>query len=82
MARHAKASKVSVEVALEARTIRLTVRDNGCGFILENNHNGHGLHSLNQRGNELKGKLTIESKLGSGTAVQVSLPVRGQYRER
>ena len=82
VARHAKASKVSVEVALEARTIRLTVRDNGCGFILENNHNGHGLHSLNQRANELKGKLTIESKLGSGTAVQVSLPVRGQYRER
>lgn len=84
VARHARASRVEIDVAVTANELRLVVQDDGCGFDVEAAHAGHGLISLRRRAEELGGTLLIRSEPrpalrgveGSGTTVVLTAPVR------
>ena len=52
----------------------LTVADNGAGFDTTNESEGHGLTSMQRRGDRLKGKLDIRSETGGGTTVLIAIP--------
>ena len=74
--KHSKSMKVTVTLTQVGQDVRLEVRDWGIGFDPEVVGKGHfGLESIRQRVRLLGGRLTIESTLGSGTLVQVVVPI-------
>jgi signal transduction histidine kinase len=75
--KHAAASSVRVQIALEDGSLRLCVIDDGVGFDSHRYASaGHfGLGVMNSRAVEAGGKLSIESSPGSGTTVALSLPL-------
>ncbi len=74
--KHSKSEKVTVSMTQEGQDVRLEVRDWGIGFDQEAIGKGHfGLEGIRQRVRLLDGRLTIESKPGSGTLVQVVVPI-------
>lgn len=77
IARHAKASRASVSVAVEGGVLGLVVADNGRGFdpSLPRDAGHQGLRNMADRAAELGGELTIESAPGAGTRIIVRLPI-------
>jgi signal transduction histidine kinase len=75
--RHARASKVSVELCLAGGWLSLTVVDNGCGLPPggRGEHDSFGLVGIEERIVILGGTCTIFSEAGNGTTVIVSAPV-------
>jgi len=74
--KHSKSKKVTVAMTQEGQDVRLEVRDWGMGFDPESVEEGHfGLEGIRQRVRLLGGRLTIESTPGSGTLVQVVVPI-------
>jgi PAS domain S-box-containing protein len=77
--KHSKSKKVEVTMTQEGQDVHLAVRDWGIGFDLESVEKGHfGLEGIRQRVRLLGGRLTIESTPGSGTLVQVVMPIVAQ----
>jgi signal transduction histidine kinase len=80
--KHSKSKKVTVTMDQEGQDVRLEVRDWGIGFNPESVERGHfGLEGIRQRVRLLGGRLTIESKPGSGTLVQVVVPIVERQNE-
>ena len=52
--------------------IRLTVKDDGIGFDKSIKNKGNGLYNMEQRAGALNGKLTIDTKAGEGTTIQLT----------
>jgi PAS domain S-box-containing protein len=74
--KHSKSKNVMVTMSQERQDVRLEVRDWGIGFDPESVEKGHfGLEGIRQRVRLLGGRLTIESTPGSGTVVQVVVPI-------
>ena len=70
--RHARAQKVNVSLeALDGR-IRLNIDDDGRGSDIVP---GNGVNGMRERIEGLGGRLVIKSKRGSGTRVEIELPV-------
>jgi signal transduction histidine kinase len=81
--RHARASKIDVLICYRDREVTLSIKDDGCGFDTSEAlalSSGHfGLLGLRERANNLEGRLEIVSRPGEGTAVIVSIPVKGDF---
>jgi ligand-binding sensor domain-containing protein len=73
IARHARATRVDIDLAAQENTWRLTIRDNGTGFDPASVRRGNGLKNLRLRATRLKGDLQLESRPGSGTVVTFSV---------
>lgn len=74
--KHAEAQAVKITLSYMAGLLALDIADNGKGFDPPRpNGRGFGLQTMRERAEELGGALTIESELGKGTAVAVSLPI-------
>jgi signal transduction histidine kinase len=79
-AQHGAASDVRVEVALESQALKLTVTDNGRGFIPQPADSGQdcglGLRIMGYRASALGARLEIDSEPGHGSTVRcmLSLP--------
>ena len=74
-AKYSCADKVSVRIARKEHSIEMTIRDNGKGFDTEKIFNGHGMHSLRKRKDELHADLYISSHLNEGTCVQLKFKI-------
>lgn len=75
--KHANAQEAWVKLDQSPSQLSITISDNGQGFemnTLPENHQNFGLKSMQQRAEELKGTLTIESQPGTGTKVICSIP--------
>ena len=75
--KHSEATKASVSAFLEKGQLLLTIRDNGNGFDREKiaGRHGLGLNGMAERARILGGTLSIDSEIGKGTTVMVSIPV-------
>lgn len=74
-ARHARARTVGVRLVSDPSGICLEVWDDGIGFDAGGAYPGHlGLHTMQERANELGAELEIESGSGTGTRVRVVRP--------
>lgn len=84
VARHSKASMVSVEVKREHDSMALTVEDNGKGIDEDRINDPHsfGLIGIQERVLFLKGKVAIKGILDKGTTVTVTLPLQEREREQ
>ena len=80
IAKHAQATQVTVRLVRAKDRILLEVRDDGVGFTvpqewLELARNGHlGLVGIQERAEVIGGRLTVQSKPGEGTWIQVVVP--------
>jgi len=82
--RHAQAREIAVEIQYDACGFRLRVRDDGKGMtegtIEREPPSGHfGLHGMRERAAVIGGHIDVWSKLGSGTAVDLSVPASAAY---
>ena len=76
VAKHAHAHTVNVRMRHDQRTLRITIEDDGVGFDAERTYPGHlGLTSMHERVAQLGGRLSVTSTPGSGTTVDVRLPL-------
>lgn len=79
IARHARASKVSVTLARNGQHLALTIQDDGRGFDTSSQSYmiGHGLANMRSRTEELKGSFELDSTVGQGTRLQLKIPIPG-----
>ncbi|MFO1324331.1 MAG: PAS domain-containing sensor histidine kinase [Burkholderiales bacterium] len=77
IAKHADAANAVVSVARDDRTLTIRVRDDGAGFVAQDPRkpNSYGLVGLRERAAMLGGQASIETSVGSGTTVEVRLPM-------
>ena len=84
VARHAQATRVSIQVKCAAEKLVLTIVDNGIGFDTENllktssSASTLGLRGMKERALAMNGRIVIESTPGSGTQIQATFPLRQQ----
>jgi signal transduction histidine kinase len=76
--KHARARNVQVRLDREPQALTLSVRDDGVGFTTGDTRrpDALGLLGLRERARLLGGSVAIISAQGTGTTVQVQLPVR------
>jgi two-component system, NarL family, sensor histidine kinase LiaS len=76
VARHSRASAVTVQLNYAPEQVHLTVADNGIGFdALTEQSSGFGLQSMKERLTALAGRLELKSAVGTGTTVTAVVPV-------
>lgn len=69
---HARARRITVELAFEAASVRLVVRDDGVGFEPPGSSSGGiGMQSMRERAERVGATLTLVSEPASGTEVFV-----------
>lgn len=78
---HAHARVATITIALDARTVELTIEDDGAGFDADGVHadeaagvsDSFGLTAIRERVDQLGGSLAIQTATGSGTRLAVVL---------
>jgi PAS domain S-box-containing protein len=84
ISRHAKASRVELELTCDGSAVTLSVHDSGVGFDLERISAcdlGLGLINMRERVRSVHGRFEINSKPGHGTQIFVLIPLPGAYDE-
>jgi len=77
IAKYAHATEVWVELSQREGTVRVVVRDNGCGFdTTAPRQAAHGLLGMRYRVEAEGGLMTLISRPGAGASIEVKLPSR------
>jgi PAS domain S-box-containing protein len=73
--KHGHAQEARVSLKMLKQGVRLSIRDNGCGFNLNRaKETGHGLRNMTTRAQKIGGRFTILSKVNEGTSIVLDLP--------
>jgi two-component system, NarL family, sensor kinase len=72
--KHAQPSMIEIIVFSDNSQSQITIKDDGKGFEFSQNSQGSGMHNLKNRMNTIGGKLAVNSKIGIGTEVKLTLP--------
>lgn len=77
--KHAGAKEVKVTLSYIGHEVALDIRDDGRGFDLKRtcDDGRFGLRGMQERVARLGGSVALESEVGEGTTLSVTLPVRG-----
>jgi PAS domain S-box-containing protein len=77
VSKHSQAEKVFVTLESAGDLLRLTVRDEGVGLAPERLKSGSsiGMVGMKERAHLVNGTFSVESRLGQGTEVTVSVPI-------
>ena len=70
---HAEASQVTVSLGEVEGRIRLTILDDGKGFVVDQQKRKPGLVRMRERAASINGQLTIQSQSGQGTMICVTI---------
>lgn len=75
--RHAQASNVWLAVTVDGEALDMTIRDDGLGFDVQRvEKQGHyGLLGMRERARLLGGAVVVNSEIGTGTEVKITLPL-------
>ena len=76
VARHAKATEVSVSLAATDAAFVLQIRDNGVGVSNDDlrKPTSHGIRGMRERAQQLGGDVSVSGTPGAGTTVVISVP--------
>lgn len=82
---HAGAKNVGVNITFTDDTLELVIFDDGIGFdsgiIEQSNTHKFGLITMGERAKSLNGRLSIQTKPGQGTCINLSVPIQHNYRK-
>jgi signal transduction histidine kinase len=77
--KHASAKHLAVLLTFAESEVEVTIEDDGCGFdpraVLSGDFAHFGLPSFRGRADKIGGSVTIESRPGIGTRIQVRVPL-------
>jgi signal transduction histidine kinase len=73
--KHSKATTASIVITQTDKHTTLIIKDNGKGFNTFEKRNGIGLNNIISRAKVFDGKVNIESALGRGCLLTVTLPI-------
>ncbi|MCP8969616.1 GAF domain-containing sensor histidine kinase [Ectobacillus ponti] len=75
--RHAQTDAVAVELAAMERSVSFIVQDSGCGFQYDASVSlpSLGLKSMRERVEAMGGHFVLQSGLGRGTAIHITIPL-------
>ena len=76
--KHAQAKTVEISFKLKNNVIWLTITDDGVGFDVSKARQGIGLKNINSRAVEIDAEVKISSKKGSGTTLEIKIPVNNE----
>jgi signal transduction histidine kinase len=75
--RHSRASEIEVELEYAVKSLRVLIRDNGCGIdsqVMREGRDGHwGLSGMRERAQRIGARLRVLSRVGAGTEVDLSV---------
>jgi two-component system sensor histidine kinase UhpB len=78
--KHARASRVSIQVCRAGRTLCCSIRDDGrgfeCGVVRSDRKRGLGLVAMRERLNAIGGTLSIQTTPGRGTKLSIRIPMQ------
>jgi signal transduction histidine kinase len=86
--KHAQASQVNIHLGYEERNVSIDVRDNGIGFDLDkakqklDTRPSLGLAGMQERAALLGGNVSVHSRPGYGTEVEVLIPYQNGSKAR
>ena len=80
VARHARASRVEVQLGRAGAGVLLMVRDDGVGVTPSTNGPSHGIRGMRERAMLIGAELTIDRPPGGGTEVRLLLPAEEAAR--
>jgi len=69
--KHAQASELKISVSDKAGKVHIHASDNGIGFDIENVEGNNGLLNLESRAKLIGADLTLDSKIGEGTTMEL-----------
>ena len=75
LAKYSGCKNVWIDMKLHQNNVTLMIRDNGKGFDMAKTNTGNGMFNMKKRAEMLKGALTVTSKIGEGTALQLNFKV-------
>lgn len=75
LVKYSGATQAQLVMNISSRLLTLTISDNGCGFDKNRIKEGNGLANMHQRSVKWKGTLSVESKAGNGTVIELKFPV-------
>ncbi len=81
VARHAKATKVTIALRREGESVRLRIGDNGVGLAAGEERRGMGLTGMRARVRGIGGELTVLASDGGGVVVEAMAPAVGVETE-
>jgi signal transduction histidine kinase len=80
---HGKATEVVIEARTTTTLFQLSIKDNGCGFVLGSlAPSGLGLSGMAERMKNVGGTLSIHSDPGKGTCVTATVPIAKAMKAR
>lgn len=81
--RHGRASSVEVAITRDGDALEVVIRDDGCGFDIEDRspeelmrEGRRGLNGMKQRADLLGGRCSVSSSEGAGTQIDIHIPCR------
>ena len=81
IAKHSSARNVSIKIELKGKdtkydAIKISIEDDGVGFDIGKINKGNGLKNMSKRAESLKGDFKICSSEGSGTKMELFIPLQ------
>jgi two-component system sensor histidine kinase DegS len=74
--KHANACEIKVRLEMTNLAVNVLIKDNGAGFDLDHKKpESFGIIGMNERVDLLDGTILIQSKIGKGTSVTISVPL-------
>jgi two-component system sensor histidine kinase UhpB len=75
VARHAKATHVSIGLVQDEKHVVLRIHDNGQGYAAGSHRPGLGIGGMQERVSLLNGELHLSSEPGQGSTIEAMLPL-------
>jgi two-component system sensor histidine kinase UhpB len=72
--KHARATRVTVALSLDATGLRMRIADNGAGFDPALASTGIGIVGMRERAAAFDGRIDIDTGIGAGTRISISMP--------
>jgi two-component system sensor histidine kinase UhpB len=82
--RHSKCTRVEVNVNIEPDQLKLSIKDNGEGFNLENTlrqTNSLGLISMQERADMIHGSIEFKTVENTGTEIVLRVPLNYEIKQ-